>query len=153
MDMTEEDGFKGVYTVGFAIIGTLWSLGFIVCTAVCARPLLSSEITLPMPSMYPPGWLNDYTFWVFYALQAISICFVILVGTQAGDFLILSVCIYTANQFYILHRCFLVYNTEDMIDVNEKLRALDKEDMRKYYGYPEKEYLVRCVKHHAMLLR
>uniref|UniRef100_A0A6P7FDY9 Uncharacterized protein LOC114328413 isoform X2 n=1 Tax=Diabrotica virgifera virgifera TaxID=50390 RepID=A0A6P7FDY9_DIAVI len=153
MDMVDKDGFKAIYTVGFFVIGTLWGLGVVFTTAIWVRPLLFSEITLPLPSIYPSGWINDSTFWVFYALQALSVGFVILIGTVSADFLILSVCLYTTNQFYILQQCFLVYNTDDMAEVNKKLRVLDKEDMRKYYGYPEKEYLVRCVKHHAMLLR
>ncbi|XP_072394981.1 odorant receptor 13a-like [Diabrotica undecimpunctata] len=153
MDTTDKDGFKGIYTVGFVVIGTLWFLGFLFTTVVWTRPLFFSEKTLPLPSSYPLGWLNDSTFWAFFTLQAICIGFFIYVGTIAADFLILAVCLYTANQFYILQQCFLVYNTDAMAEVNKKLRVLDKEDMRKYYGYTEKEYLVRCVKHHAMLLR
>ncbi|CAG9833429.1 unnamed protein product [Diabrotica balteata] len=153
LDVGSKNDFKGIYTAGFTVIGAMLGLGFVFTTALWVQPLLSSEITFPLPSLYPSGWVNDYTFWLFYGLQAIYLIFVILVGTGSADFLILSVCIYTANQFYLLQQCFLVYNTDEMAEVNKKLRALDKEDMQKYYGYTEKEYLVRCVKHHAMLLR
>ncbi|XP_056648781.1 odorant receptor 59a-like [Diorhabda sublineata] len=114
-------------------------------------PAFLTERTLPLPCILPFGWTDKLSYAFLYALQFICLQFGVAFAVVGIDILTLSLCLCTSNQYRVLRKCFLIYNTDDMIQINDRLRTTSKVSMKQYDL--EKEYLVRLIKHHNVLLR
>ncbi|XP_072394979.1 odorant receptor 13a-like [Diabrotica undecimpunctata] len=153
LDKTNKNSFNGLYKAGFVFMILMAITGQIFTTVIMVQPVFFSERTLPFPCVLPVDWSNTYIYVPVYIIQVIVMQLAVCVGVLGTDFLILALCTYTANQYYLLQRCFLVYNTSEMKEINQELTILSKDGMKRYGNCLEKEYLFRCVKHHTMLIR
>ncbi|CAG9833428.1 unnamed protein product [Diabrotica balteata] len=153
LDKTNKNSFNGLYNAGFNFMILMAITGQIFTTVIVVQPVFFSERTLPFPCVLPVDWSNTYIYIPVYIIQVIVMQLAVCVSVLGTDFLILAICIYTANQYYLLQRCFLVYNTSEMKEINQELRILSKDGMKRYDNCLEREYLFRCVKHHTMLIR
>ncbi|CAH1113198.1 unnamed protein product [Psylliodes chrysocephalus] len=86
-------------------------MGVAYIPLVLLSPLLSSERALPFPCELPLAWRDSPTFEILYTIQYISLHLSINYGTQGSDDLVLCICEAAANQYRILQKCFLAFNT------------------------------------------
>ncbi|XP_050512637.1 odorant receptor 94a-like [Diabrotica virgifera virgifera] len=153
LDKTNNNSFNGLYKAGYVFMIIMFTTGQIFTIVIIVQPVFFSERTLPFPCVLPVDWSNTYMYIPIYIIHVIVMQLAVCLGVIGTDYLLLAICIYTANQYYLLQRCFLVFNTSEMKEVNQELTILSKDSMEQYSNCLEKEYLLRCVKHHTMLVR
>ncbi|XP_072396768.1 odorant receptor 98a-like [Diabrotica undecimpunctata] len=59
----------------------------------------------------------------------------------------------TGYQYYLLELCLGQINSKNMLEYNKSLRRHCQDKLEEIYKDELKEYFVRCVRHHQMLLR
>lgn len=138
--------FSVSFMVFFLILAQTYYGAFLVL------PMFLTERTLPLPCTLPFGWTDKLSYAFMYILQFICLQFGIIFVVMGTDFLTLSLCLCASNQYRILRKCFLIYNTGDMLQTNDRLRTISKGSMKKNYVL-EKEYLIRLINHHNLLIK
>uniref|UniRef100_A0A6P7FAZ6 Odorant receptor n=1 Tax=Diabrotica virgifera virgifera TaxID=50390 RepID=A0A6P7FAZ6_DIAVI len=153
LDTIHTNSFNIIYKVMFYFMTTLITLAILFSLVIWIQPQFMSEKTLPFPCALPSDFSNKFIYVSLYILHAISVSIIVIMSNGGTNIFILGVGLRTANQMYILRKCFQSYNTSDMGTVIQKLRTTDKKDVAISCANVEKEYLLRCVKHHNMLIR
>ncbi|CAG9854385.1 unnamed protein product [Phyllotreta striolata] len=150
-DEKSENRLKTFYNavITMMILNTMFSTAY--CITVTVSALLKGEFQ--MDTIYP---FLDYKSSPFYELnvmlQYVSLQYFCHVGIFGADFLFMSICTCVISQYKLLCRALSAFGTDEMMEINEKLRGIGTDQLiGRNYGL-HKEYFVRCVNHHRMLL-
>nr|APC94225.1 odorant receptor 2 [Pyrrhalta maculicollis] len=151
VDSETKKELKEVYSISIGFMFFCFFIVQIYHGATLVIPVFLEERVLPLPCSLPFEWTDGIPYALIYIVHFICLELGITFGVLGLDILILCLCICTSNQYRILRKCFLIYNTVDMRETNDLLRTITKRSMDNYSL--EKEYLVRLIDHHNLLLR
>lgn len=115
-------------------------------------PLFNTDKTLPYEVDYPFDFSESPRHELMYCYQVFIMGAIIAITSSSLDFLILNYLLSLCSQYCILEESISIFNTDAMYEVNKKMREVFKDGLEKRYD-EKKEYFVRCVKHHQLLLR
>nr|APC94306.1 odorant receptor 2 [Pyrrhalta aenescens] len=151
VDLETKKELKEVYSISIGFMLLFFVIVQIYYGAFLVVPAFLKERVLPLPCSLPFEWTDGIPYALIYIVQFICLELGTTFGVLGIDILTLCLCICTSNQYRILQKCFLIYNTVDMRETNDLLRTITKRSMDNYSL--EKEYLVRLIDHHNLLLR
>ncbi|KAG5892081.1 hypothetical protein JTB14_022739 [Gonioctena quinquepunctata] len=143
---------KKLYSIVLIAMISIVVFSAVYFFALLSAPLiLSKERTLPTTIQYPFDWLVSPAYELIYCHQCLTLAYIVCFGVVGFDFFILAVCLCVIAQYEILQCSFLKFNTNYMFDINRKCEEMGE---KINHSYDEsKRYLVRCIKHHQLLLR
>uniref|UniRef100_A0A6P7FRV9 Odorant receptor n=1 Tax=Diabrotica virgifera virgifera TaxID=50390 RepID=A0A6P7FRV9_DIAVI len=124
-------------------VGLCWGIGFLI------PPYFFRK--LPFPIEYGFEWSTTPTYEILYIIQSFGYQVVMLCGVCGTDTLFISIGASAVTQYRILHQCLASLNKEDMVNINNKLDKFVDRDLTKSHDRV-KEFFVRCLKHHQLLL-
>ncbi|CAG9834330.1 unnamed protein product [Diabrotica balteata] len=143
---------KDMYRLMNGLVWWFFCAGFLYASMFLI-PSLFSNRGLPYVVSYPFDWTVSPWYEIIYCIQAfahgITISFI---GTGA-NFLVLGTLLNISSQYCILQECFEIFNTPEMYATNKKLRKITSDGLENKYTDERKEYFVRCVRHHQLILR
>ncbi|KAG5892077.1 hypothetical protein JTB14_022735 [Gonioctena quinquepunctata] len=151
-DKELETSLKKLYSIVLIPIIAIVVCSVVYFSTLLSAPLiLSKERRLPNPIQYPFDWLVSPAYELIYCHQCLTLGYIVFFGVVGLDFFILAVCSCIIAQYKILQCSFLKFNTNDMLDINKKCEEMGEKINQSYDE--SKKYLVRCIKHHQLLLR
>ncbi|XP_072389286.1 odorant receptor 83a-like [Diabrotica undecimpunctata] len=143
---------KDMYRLMNGLIWWFFCAGFLYASMFLIPSLFSTR-GLPYIISYPFDWTVSPWYEIIYCTQGfahgITITFI---GTGA-NFLVLGTLLNISSQYCILQECFEIFNTPEMYSANKKLRKIMNDGLENKYTDERKEYFVRCVRHHQLILR
>nr|AUF73050.1 odorant receptor [Anoplophora chinensis] len=117
-------------------------------------PLFKETRETPYKTVYPFEYSSSPKFEIMYLMQSF-INFYVILGVIIGvDCLFMAACYNIIAQFRLLKGVVLKLGTNEVKEINSKLTILSSEsDNIGRNVTKEKEFLIRCIKHHQLLLR
>ncbi|KAG5865024.1 hypothetical protein JTB14_001440 [Gonioctena quinquepunctata] len=154
-DVLEEEDFQQIPERLYKIVlvsGILvFSVAIIYASVFLTAPIGNEERSLPLPVFFPFDWRITPAYELIYFIQALSMAYVSICSVLGTNFLSLALCSCVTTQYETLRYMFSKFNTTEMYDINRRFRDLGEEVQPNYDEH--KTYLVRCIKHHQLLLR
>uniref|UniRef100_A0A6P7GPX4 Uncharacterized protein LOC114340676 n=1 Tax=Diabrotica virgifera virgifera TaxID=50390 RepID=A0A6P7GPX4_DIAVI len=124
---------------------------FIISTST--KPAIVQNQTFPFDEAFPFDLTQEPFYEIIFSLQVTCLSTSIFVITVGVDLLVLGILLITGYQYYLLGLCFGQMNSDKMMEFNNSLRRHCQDKLEEIYKDELKEYFVRCVRHHQMLLR
>lgn len=142
---------KTFYYVIVTIMITLISIGTVYSLLTVITPW--SSHTFPFQVAYPYFDYNASPYYeIIYFCQVITIHYLMYCSVLGCDYSFMAICSSVITQYKLLQHALLAFNTPLMHDVNQKLRNIGGLDLEAKNYHLHKEYFVRCVNHHHLLL-
>uniref|UniRef100_A0A6P7GLD4 Uncharacterized protein LOC114344075 n=1 Tax=Diabrotica virgifera virgifera TaxID=50390 RepID=A0A6P7GLD4_DIAVI len=126
--------------------------GFFYALIYLIPPLFTTN-RLPYPVSYPFDWTAAPWYQIVYFTQVFFHSTTISLIGSAADFLVLGVLFSISSQYCILQECFEIFNTPEMYATNKRLREIMNDGLENKYTDERREFFVRCVRHHQLILR
>ncbi|XP_023310753.1 odorant receptor 83a-like [Anoplophora glabripennis] len=128
--------------------GSFFSIVFIL------TPLFKETRQTPYKTVYPFEYSDGPKFEIMYLVQSFTNFYVVLGVVIGVDTLFMAVCCNITAQYRLLKNAFLKLGTDEVKELNSKLSTLCAEsDTSERNTTEEKKFLIRCIKHHQLLLR
>ncbi|KAG5892073.1 hypothetical protein JTB14_022731 [Gonioctena quinquepunctata] len=154
-DLLEKEDFqqipKRIYKIVLVSEIVLFNAAIIYASVFLTTPFRKEGRCLPSPVLFPFDWRITPAYELIFFLQALSIAYVSICSVLGTNFLSLALCSCVTTQYEILRYMFSKFDTIEMFDINKRFRDLGEEVHPNYDEH--KTYLVRCIKHHQLLLR
>ncbi|XP_050505458.1 uncharacterized protein LOC114328902 [Diabrotica virgifera virgifera] len=135
-------------TIKWAFIG-----GTCFYAAVFLIPPLFITNRLPYPVAYPFDWTATPWYHIVYFTQAFSHLITVSFIAPAADYMALGILLNISSQYCILQEYIEIFNTPEMYATNKRLREIMNDGLENKYTDERREYFVRFVRHHQLILR
>ncbi|XP_050503953.1 odorant receptor 94b-like [Diabrotica virgifera virgifera] len=143
---------KNMYRLMNGLVWLFFAAGFSY-DSIFLIPSLFSTRGLPYVIAYPFNWTVSPWYEIIYCTQTFVHGITITIITTGANFLVLGTLLNISSQYCILQECFEIFNTPEMYATNKKLRNIMNDGLENKYTDERKEYFVRCVRHHQIILR
>lgn len=140
---------KTFYYVTLTIVLSEFTMGMTYSILLIIKPW--STHTFPYDITYP----FDTNSSPYYEIIYISVIIIISLETcyvLACDYSFMAISASIITQFKLLEHALLAFDTPLMIEINQKLRTIGGLGLEEKNYNIHKEYFVRCVNHHRLLL-
>ncbi|XP_050505459.1 odorant receptor 83a-like [Diabrotica virgifera virgifera] len=135
-----------IFVVWFMLAGVMFAL------LSLSSPLFSNK-QLPYDVRYPFDWTVSPWYEIIYCMQTFTHGITMTTIGIGAIYMVIGILLSISSQYCILEECFEIFNTPEMYSVNKKLRDILNDGLKNKYTDERREYFVRCVKHHQLLLR
>ncbi|XP_072387036.1 odorant receptor 83a-like [Diabrotica undecimpunctata] len=143
---------KEMYNLMNAMIWCFFWPGFLYCLMYLIPPLFTTN-GLPYVIAYPFDWTATPWYQIIFFSQAFVHGITIAFIGSGADFLVLGTLLNISSQYCILQECIEIFNTPEMYSTNKRLREIMNDGLENKYTDERREYFVRCVRHHQLILR
>ncbi|CAG9859195.1 unnamed protein product [Phyllotreta striolata] len=142
---------KSFYYVIVIIMISLVTFGVLYSSMIMITPWASRKF--PFDVSYPNIDYNASPYYeLIYLVQIFTIQYFLFCLVLGCDYSFLAICSCVIAQYKLLQNALMAFHTPLMEEVNRKLRRIGNDGLEGKMYPIHKEYFIRCVNHHHLLL-